>query len=353
MPGVPCKGGRGRVRSAVQDLYGHLISYLRVSITDRCNERCLYCMPQELQEWLPRREILSYEELARVVRIGTSLGVTKLRVTGGEPLTRNGVLEFFRLLQTNENIRDLGISTNGSLLSKSVADHGGRSMAECLRGYGVRTVNISLDTLDRAEYARTTGRDYLPQTLAGIEAARAAGFAPEEIKLNCVLMRGRNEEQLVPLVEYAGERGLLLRFIELMPVSTTDVLSEENFLPVAEVRRAIENHFGDLTPMSSFRTNGPASYYQVPGTRQKIGFIGALTNLHFCENCNKLRLTCEGKLRPCLGSHLEFDLREPLRAGATDAELRALFLNVVARKPKEHDFRGSYQPDRKMVAIGG
>jgi cyclic pyranopterin phosphate synthase len=337
----------------VQDLYGHLISYLRVSITDRCNERCLYCMPQELQEWLPRHEILSYEELARVVRVGTSLGVTKLRVTGGEPLTRNGVLEFFRLLQENENIRDLGISTNGSLLSKPVADHGGRTMAECLRGYGVRTVNVSLDTLDRTEYARTTGRDYLPQTLAGLDAARAAGFAAGEIKLNCVLMRGRNEEQLVPLVEYAGERGLLLRFIELMPVSTTEVLSEENFLPVATARRTIESHFGELLPMPAFRTNGPAMYYQVPGTGQKIGFIGALTNLHFCENCNKLRLTCEGKLRPCLGSHLEFDLREPLRAGATDDELRAMFLNVVARKPKEHDFRGNYQPDRKMVAIGG
>ena len=197
------------------------------------------------------------------------------------------------------------------------------------------------------------GAIYLPQTLAGIEAAREAGFAPDQIKLNCVLMRGRNEEQLVPLVEYAGERGLLLRFIELMPVSTTEVLSEANFLPVATARRSIESHFGELLPAPTFRTNGPASYYQVPGTGQKIGFIGALTNLHFCENCNKLRLTCEGKLRPCLGSHLEFDLREPLRAGATDDELRDMFLHVVARKPKEHDFRGNYQPDRKMVAIGG
>lgn len=310
-------------------------------------------MPQELQEWLPRRDILTYEELARIVQVGTSLGVTKLRVTGGEPLTRSGVLEFFRMLQRNEKIRDLGVSTNGSLLSRLVADHAGRTMAECLRGYGVRTVNISLDTLDRAEYARTTGRDFLPQTLAGIEAAREAGFTPDQIKLNCVLMRGRNEEQLVPLIDYAGERGLLLRFIELMPVSTTEVLSDANFLPVATARRAIENHFGALLPMPSFRTNGPASYYQVPGTGQKIGFIGALTNLHFCENCNKLRLTCEGRLRPCLGSHLEFDLREPLRAGATDDELRQMFLNVVARKPKEHDFRGNYQPDRKMVAIGG
>jgi cyclic pyranopterin phosphate synthase len=337
----------------VQDLYGHLISYLRVSITDRCNERCLYCMPQELQEWLPHAEILSYEEIARLVRVSATLGVTKLRVTGGEPLTRRGVLAFFRLLQQIPAIRDIGISTNGTLLAKPVPDHDGRPMADCLRGYGVRTVNISLDTLDRAEYARATGRDYLPQVLAGIEAARAAGFGPHEIKLNCVLMRGRNEDELASLVEFAGERSLILRFIELMPVSTTDVLTEKNFLPIAEAKRRLEARFGALIPDPTFRTNGPASYYQVPGSSQKIGFIGAMTNLHFCESCNKLRLTCEGKLRPCLGSHLEFDIREPLRGGATDEELRQLFLNVVARKPKEHDFRDNYLPNRKMVAIGG
>lgn len=337
----------------MQDLYGHLISYLRVSITDRCNERCLYCMPQELQEWLPHGEILSYEELARIVRVAASLGVTKLRVTGGEPLTRRDVLRFFDLLAEIPGLRDVGVSTNGSLLAKAVPGQGGRTMAECLRARGVRTVNVSLDTLDRAAYARITGRDYLPQTLAGIDAARAAGFGPNQIKLNSVLMRGRNEDQLIPLIEHAARKEVLLRFIELMPVSTTDVLSDENFLPVAEARRRIEAHYGALTPAPDFRTNGPAAYYQVPDSAQRIGFIGALTNLHFCENCNKLRLTCEGKLRPCLGSHLEFDVREPLRAGASDAELRQIFLDVVARKPRQHDFRENYQPNRKMVAIGG
>ena len=342
-----------RVHSGVQDLYGHLISYLRVSITDRCNERCLYCMPQELQEWLPRAEVLSYEELARVVRVSASLGVTKLRVTGGEPLTRPNVLEFFALLQNIPAIRDLGVSTNGSLLARPVPSEGGRTMAECLRRRGVRTINVSLDTLDRAAYAKTTGRNYLPQTLAGIAAARDAGFAAQEIKINCVLMRGRNEDQLVPLIEYAGKNGLLLRFIELMPVSTLDVLSDANFLPIAEAKRKIEAYFGSLLAAPHFKTNGPASYYQLPRSEQKIGFIGAMTNLHFCENCNKLRLTCEGKLRPCLGSFLEFDIREPLRAGASDEELRQVFLNVVARKPKQHDFRENYQPNRRMVAIGG
>ena len=337
----------------MEDLFGHLISYLRVSITDRCNERCVYCMPQELQEWLPHQEILSYEELARVVRVGVSLGVTKLRVTGGEPLTRRGVLDFFALLQDISGIHDLGVSTNGSLLARPVPGRGGRTMARCLRGHGVRTVNVSLDTLERSVYQRTTGRDYLPQTLAGIAAAREAGFGPQEIKVNCVLMRGRNELQLIPLIEYAREQGLVLRFIELMPVSTTDVLNDGNFLPIAEGKRRIEAHYGALIPAPYFKTNGPASYFEVPGTDQKIGFIGAMTNLHFCENCNKLRLTCEGKLRPCLGSFLEFDIREPLRAGATDDELRQVFLDVVARKPKQHDFRDNYQPNRRMVAIGG
>ncbi len=310
-------------------------------------------MPRELQEWLPHGDILSYEEIARVVTVAASLGVTKLRVTGGEPLTRRDVLSLFDLLRPIEQIRDIGVSTNGSLLARPVTADCDRTMAQSLRDRGVRTVNISLDTLDRAEYARTTGRDYLPQTLAGIEAAQEAGFGPGEIKLNCVLMRGRNEDQLVPLIEFAGSHGLILRFIELMPVSTTDVLTEDNFFPLAEARRLIEARFGSLLPAPAFRTNGPASYYQLPGTQQKIGFIGAMTNLHFCENCDKLRLTCEGKLRPCLGSHLEFDIREPLRSGASDEELREFFLEVVARKPKQHAFRDNYQPDRRMVAIGG
>jgi cyclic pyranopterin phosphate synthase len=146
---------------------------------------------------------------------------------------------------------------------------------------------------------------------------------------------------------------LILRFIELMPVSTTEVLSDENFVSILHAKRLIESHFGDLIPDPTFRTNGPASYYQLPDRRQRIGFIGAMTNLHFCESCNKLRLTCDGKLRPCLGSYLEFDIMKPLRAGASDDELKQFFLDVVERKPEQHDFRNNYQPDRKMVAIGG
>ncbi|MDQ6622442.1 MAG: GTP 3',8-cyclase MoaA [Verrucomicrobiota bacterium] len=333
----------------MEDRFGHRISYLRVSVTDRCNERCSYCMPRELQEWLPREGILSYEETLRLIRIAARLGVKKVRVTGGEPLTRRDIVPFCAQVAEIPGIDDLGLSTNGSLLTREVAP--GTSMAMALRTAGVRTVNISLDTLDRESYRLTTGRDFLPEVLKGLDAVVGAGF--ELIKINCVLMRGRNEEQLVPLIDFAAERGLLLRFIELMPVSTTEVLTEENFLPIATARRQIEAHFGALIPEPQFRTNGPASYYQVPGREQRIGFIGAMTNLHFCESCNKLRLTCDGKLRPCLGSYLEFDIMQPLRAGASDDELERFFLDVVERKPEQHDFRTTYQPGRKMVAIGG
>ncbi|HVI83424.1 MAG TPA: GTP 3',8-cyclase MoaA [Chthoniobacterales bacterium] len=332
----------------MEDRYGHRISYLRVSITDRCNERCAYCMPRELQEWLPREDILSYEETLRLIRIAADLGVTKIRVTGGEPLVRRDVNNFVREIPKIPGITSLGISTNGTLLARET---GGETMAAALRAAGVNSINISLDTLDRSLYSQITGRDLHAQVLEGIDAARAAGF--DQIKLNTVLMRGRSEDQLIPLIDFAGARNLVLRFIEMMPVSTTEVLSDENFLPVAEAKRAIEKQVGDLIPEPAFRTNGPATYYQIPGRNQRIGFIGAMTNLHFCESCNKLRLTCDGKVRPCLGSYLEFDIMKPMRGGATDEELRQFFIRVVDRKPEQHDFRKNYQPDRKMIAIGG
>lgn len=336
----------------MEDRYGHRISYLRVSITDRCNERCAYCMPAEEQEWLPRADVLTYEEILRVIRVGATLGIRKVRITGGEPLTRRDVFWFFEQLGRIDGLEDIGVSTNGTLLARPATEGGALTAADLLRRSGVRTANISLDTLDRETYARMTGRDYLPQVLSGIDAARAAGF--ESIKINAVLMRGQNEHELWDLIEFARERDLLLRFIELMPVSTTEVLTEENFLPIGEAKRLIEFKYGPLEPLRDFRTNGPAAYYRIAATGQKIGFIGAMTNLHFCETCNKLRLTCEGKLRPCLGSHLEFDLRAVLRDPALkDADVARFFREVVDRKPEQHEFRENYQPDRKMIAIGG
>lgn len=332
----------------MEDAFGHRISYLRVSITDRCNERCRYCMPEEEQAWFPKEEVLSYEEMLRVLRVGAGLGIRKVRVTGGEPLTRPGVADFCAQISKIPGIEDIGISTNGTLLSKA---ENGVTMAARLVKAGVRSANVSLDSLDPGTYQRSTGRDLLPRVMEGIDAAIAAGF--RSIRLNCVLMKNQTEREFVPLLNYAWEKGLLLRFIELMPVSTQEVLGEATFLATGTARQLIEQHTGPLTPLPEFHTNGPASYYAVSGTGQKIGFIGAMTNLHFCENCNKLRLTSDGKLRPCLGSWLEFDLRTVLRGGCTDAELADFIHHVVARKPKEHDFRDNYQPNRRMIAIGG
>lgn len=333
----------------MEDSHGHLISYLRVSVTDRCNERCRYCMPEEDQAWTPREDVLGYDEFLRVIRLGAGLGIKKIRVTGGEPLTRPGVASFCADVAAVPGIQDIGISTNGTLLARK--ESSGHTMAEALVAAGVRTANISLDSLDPASYRRTTGRDLLPAVLEGIDAAIAAGF--QSIKLNAVLMKNQSESALLPLIEFAREKHLLLRFIELMPVSTSEMLDDRNFLPIATARRIIEQHTGPLVPQPDFKTNGPAAYFLIPGTTQRIGFIGALTNLHFCESCNKLRLTADGKLRPCLGSHLEFDLRDALRAGASDEQLVAIIRDTVARKPKEHDFRHNYQPHRRMIAIGG
>ena len=305
-------------------------------------------MPEEEQAWFPREEVLAYEEMLRVLRVGAGLGIRKVRVTGGEPLTRPGVVDFCAAIAAIPGIEDLGISTNGTLLARM---EGGRTLAEQLVRAGVCSANISLDSLDRETYQRSTNRDLLPRVLEGVDAALDAGF--DSIRLNCVLMKGQTERELVALLDYARAKGVLLRFIELMPVSTNEVLSEGNFLAVGTARQLVEQACGELLPRPDFRTNGPASYYEVAATGQKVGFIGAMTNLHFCESCNKLRLTSDGKLRPCLGSWLEFDLREVLRRGCTDAELADFILGVVARKPKEHDFRHNYQPNRKMIAIGG
>jgi cyclic pyranopterin phosphate synthase len=306
-------------------------------------------MPDEDQAWFKNSEILSFEELLRVIRISAELGVRKVRVTGGEPLTRKGIVEFCREVGEIKGIDDIGISTNGTLLARRNID--GITTAEQLVKAGVKSVNISLDSLNRQHYQLITRRDLLPEVLMGIEAAKQAGF--ESIKINSVLTKNQSETELVSLIDFAREHDLLLRFIELMPVSTQDVLTEQKFYSVGHAMKQIREHYGDLKALVDFKTNGPSSYYEIVGSAQKIGFIGAMTNLHFCESCNKLRLTCDGKLRPCLGSYLEFDLFSALRENCTDEDLKLLILNVVEKKPKEHDFRNQYTPNRRMIAIGG
>ena len=235
----------------MQDRYGHRISYLRVSITDRCNERCTYCMPQELQEWLPRDGILTFEETLRLIRIAAELGVSKVRVTGGEPLTRRDIVHFIAQIPKISGIKNLGLSTNGTLLARQI--NSGKTMATALRESGVQSVNIYLDTLDRDVYSQITGRDFHAQVLEGIDAAITVGF--DQIKLNTVLMRGRNEDQLIPLIEFAASRNLILRFIEMMPVSTTEVLRENNFMSTLEAKRLIESFYGSLIPDEEFQTS--------------------------------------------------------------------------------------------------
>jgi cyclic pyranopterin phosphate synthase len=320
----------------------HLVTYMRISVTDRCNERCAYCLPHDVTiEWLPKGQILTYEEILRVARVATSLGVTNFRITGGEPLVRKNVADFIRELNKLPGVTDLGLSTNATLLAP---------LAENLRAAGIRRFNISLDTLNPGLYRELTGNGRLADCLAGIEAARATGA---QVKLNCVLMKDKNDAELLDLVEFAAGKRLPLRFIELMPVSTSDVLTDDNFLSIGHARQLIARRY-DLVPVPDKLGNGPAVYYRADGLPVPLGFIGAMTNLHFCDTCNKVRLTADGKLRPCLGSHLEYDLKSVLRApDSTDATLRQVFLQTLRNKPEQHDFRDNYQPGRKMVAIGG
>jgi cyclic pyranopterin phosphate synthase len=296
---------------------------------------------------LPRGDLLSYEEILRVVRVAVGLGIVKFRVTGGEPLIRRGVEEFLRDLCQTSGVQDVALSTNATRLGP---------IAARLRSFGVTKVNISLDTLRAERYQAITG-GRLQEVLEGIDAAVAARFP--QVKLNCVLMKNRNDDEIFDLIEFAREKDVALRFIELMPLSTTDVLNEDNFLAAEKVKRAIREHYGALTTLTGYKGNGPAEYFTIPslrspkGTGVKLGFIGAMSNLHFCETCNKLRLTPDGKLRPCLGHHDEYDLKEVLRSGGDDAELRRVFERTIARKPEQHQFRDHYQPGRRMVAIGG
>lgn len=323
------------------DSFGRKVDYLRISITDRCNERCLYCMPEGYKGWERNSDHLSADEIVRVVRVAASLGFRKFRLTGGEPLVRGDILNIVRGMKNTPGVEVIGLSTNATKLA---------TLAQPLVAAGVRTVNISLDALDPQIYRQVTGGD-VHAVIAGIRASMAAGF--ERIKLNCVLMRGVNEGEIWPLVLFAAEHRLPLRFIELMPLTRTDVLSEKNFLPIGEAMQLLRQH-DELVPQPETRIgHGPAQYHSLRKTGALIGFIGALTNLHFCEACNKMRLTADGKIRPCLGDHGELDLRSALREGVDDAALKNIFLEALRIKPLEHQFRGQYQPVRPMTAIGG
>jgi cyclic pyranopterin phosphate synthase len=322
------------------DSFGRTVDYLRISITDRCNERCLYCLPENYSNWLPRGEILTYDELLAVVQVAVRLGFKRFRVTGGEPLIRPGVVEFIRDLIATPGVETVQLTTNGTRLPE---------LAGPLFAAGLRRMNVSLDALDPAIYRGITQGEVGP-VLRGIRLAKELGFT--SIKLNTVLMRGRNDGEIFRLLDFAAEHDIPVRFIELMPVSLTEMLSEKNFFPVTELLARLRRE-DEPEPLAEPLGFGPAKYFRLKKRGVTVGLIGALSDLHFCERCNKMRLTCDGKLRPCLGDHLETDLKPALRPQLDISRLQDLICGTLASKPVEHQFRNNYQPQRVMTAIGG
>ena len=308
------------------DPFARAISYLRVSVTDRCDFRCTYCMTEHMT-FLPKADLLSLEELDRLCSTFVGLGVEKLRITGGEPLVRKGIMTFFqgmaRHLETGA-LKELTLTTNGSQLRKYAAD---------LAAVGVKRINVSLDTLDQAKFAEITRWGRLAQVLDGIAAAQEAGL---KIKINAVALKGFNEDELFSLTEWCAAQGHDLTFIEVMPMGDMgEVPRVDQYWPLKDLRAQLATRY-TLTDLPD-RTGGPARYVRLSETGQRIGFITPLTH-NFCESCNRVRLTCTGELYMCLGQEDMADLRAPLRASPDNAQLRQAIRAAIARKPKGHDF---------------
>lgn len=319
------------------DPFGRTIDYLRISVTDRCNERCLYCMPKGYKGWAERADHLTADEIVRIVEHSTTLGFRKFRLTGGEPLVRRDIVEIARRVWDLPGVQTLGLSTNGVLL---------KDLAKPLKQAGVRSINISLDALDAAIYHRLTG-GRLDAALEGIGAAAAAGF--EVVKLNCVLLRGINDDQIIPLADFGATLGMPVRFIELMPLAPGGPVDERHFLPVSAAMATLSAHGGLEVATDKPHGHGPARYYKYRGSH--VGFIGSVTCDDFCTTCNKLRLTADGKLRPCLGRHGEIDLIPALRGGG--GGISEAFEEAIANKPENHSFAEDFEVRRPMTAIGG
>ena len=309
------------------DPFHREISYLRVSVTDRCDFRCVYCMSENMT-FLPKKDLLSLEELDRLCSIFVDLGVQKLRITGGEPLVRRGIMTFFESMARHLDsggLKELTLTTNGSQLKR---------FATQLRDVGVRRINVSLDTLDTEKFARITRWGRLPQVLDGIDAAQAAGL---RVKINTVALRGFNEDELLTLIAWCNEKDMDLTFIEVMPMG--DIGNEDRigqYWSISDLRCRIEETYG-LIDLAE-RTGGPARYVRVAETGQKIGFITPLSH-NFCESCNRVRLTCTGELFMCLGQEDKADLRAPLRRHQQeDGPIAHAIRGAIARKPKGHDF---------------
>lgn len=324
------------------DSFSREINYLRVSVTDRCNYRCVYCMPAEGVPMNKREDILSLEEILKVVRSAAKIGIKKIRITGGEPLVRKGIVELVQGISQIQQIDDIALTTNGALLPQYAVD---------LKEAGLKRVNISLDTLKPERFHDVTRVGELKSVWAGIEAAWNVGFEP--VKINTVVVKGFNDDEVMDFVKLTKTLPLHIRFIELMPIGVTDRFSKDKFISVKEIREHIINSV-PLEPAKLAQGNGPARYYRIPEAVGTVGFISALSN-HFCDSCNRLRLTSDGKLRPCLQSPKEVDIRTPLRKGASEEELAKIMRETIRIKPEAHNMnlQGWGDNERTMSQIGG
>ena len=320
------------------DSFGRGITYLRISVTDRCNLRCIYCMPPEGVPQMSHSDILSYEEIGTIVQAAAQLGVNKVRLTGGEPLVRAELPKLVGMLSQIEEIKDLSLTTNGTILKKYALE---------LKQAGLSRVNISLDTLKADKFRYITHFGELKDVLEGIDAAKEAGFHP--VKINTVVVRGVNDDEILDFARMTCQKGWHVRFIELMPFKGVAA-----FVPSTELRQHI-NLLGKLESSMPLTGNGPATYYRLAGAKGTIGFISPLTETFFCSECNRMRLTPDGRLRPCLLGENEIDLKTPLRNDAPMDKLKRLILKAVASKPEHHPLIGDNfrLVKRKMSQIGG
>lgn len=329
--------------SPLVDLYHRSINYLRVSVTDRCNMRCIYCTVR-FTKHLSHSDILSYEEIRRVVEVAAELGVRRVRLTGGEPLARPDISALVRLLANIHGIEEVSMTTNGSLFGE------GRILKE-LREAGLRRVNISLDTLNEDRFKQITGTDKLGEVLTGIEMARVAGLNP--VKINTVIMRGINDDEIADFAYKTISAGWHVRFIEYMPIRDPGLSVNIEGLSLGETRQIIEQTLGKLEACHTSLGNGPAKYYHLPGASGTVGFIGAVSEC-FCETCNRFRLTADGHLRPCLLSDEEIDLKAVLRSGSGPGAIKEAIQKVAAMKGGRHHLgEGGAVAGRQMWQIGG
>ncbi len=324
------------------DNFNRVVNYVRISVTDRCDFRCVYCMDDDMQ-FVPRAQLLTLEEIARIAKAFTELGVTKIRITGGEPLVRRNIIKLFEDIGALPGLKELVTTTNGSQLSR---------LAIPLKNAGVKRINISLDSLDADKFRRITRVGELDNVLAGIESARKAGF--EKIKINAVILKNRNHDEVIDLVSFANERKIDISFIEEMPLGVIgDHDRAEAYYSSDEIRNDLAQKF-ELIPTTE-TTGGPSKYYQLAGSRTRVGFISPHSH-NFCDQCNRVRLTCEGRLLLCLGQEHSVDLRKVLRANPGDDEkLKQAILDSMSIKPKGHEFDLTEKPVifRHMNVTGG